>query len=321
MTINVLFAGNLKEKYRDPLETRFPEVKILASTEEEELLQHIPDADILVGWGGIISSRLLQNGKRLKWVHALTTGVEKFLHPEIVNSDIILTNSKGLHKYQLSEHVFSFILGFARNQFIFRDLQHKKNWEKLSVRTLAHSTLGIIGLGATGREIARKGKAFDMNVEAVKRNPDRLEGIGLKCVDAVYAPYQLEEFLPRVDYLVLSVPLTAETRHMMGANELSLLQEHAFLVNVSRGDIIDESALYRMLAERCIGGAGLDVFTEEPLPETSPFWELENCFITPHVAGASPDYNREAIALFRDNLEAYLRGDTLLNRVDKQKGY
>jgi len=314
--MKLLYTGNLKDKYRDALKNQFSDLDIVSTPEEKELDKEIVDTDIFVSWGRFISRDRIKMAGQLKWVHALSTGVDSFLIPEIVESEILLTNSRGIHKEQISEHVFSFLLAFVRRQFDFQLQQQKKQWDRLEIDALTDRTLGIVGLGSIGEEIARKAKAFDMKVLATKRIPKETPN-----VDRVYPADQLHTVLPEVDFLVITTPLTNETIHLIGEQELSMMKENSFLINVARGEVIDEKALYNALSNKWIKGAGLDVFTEEPLPETSLFWELDNCYITPHVGGVSPDYNKKAIQLLKRNLAAFYKGTQLPTKVDKKRGY
>jgi len=314
--MKILFSGNLKEHYREQFNSAFPGVELVATPEEDELDREIADAEVYVSWGQYVSRDRIRKGRNLKWVHALTTGVDAFLIPEIINSDIILTNSRGIHGEQMSEHVFSFLLGFSRRQFDFAAKQQQKEWSNLRVNLISRRTLGIVGLGTVGEAIARKAKAFDMTVLASKNSP-----VESPYVDKVYPADGLHDMLPQLDYVVLLTPLTEDTRHLIGKTELSLMKESAFLINVARGEIVDDAALIEALREGTIAGAGLDVFSEEPLPEDSPYWELPNCYITPHVGGVSPDYKEKALGLLMESVKAYLRDEKLPTEVDKTKGY
>ncbi|ACB85899.1 D-2-hydroxyacid dehydrogenase [Natranaerobius thermophilus] len=314
--LKILFTANLKEHHYKNITASFPSIELVASAEKEVIDKEIKDTDILVAWGRFISKELLQKATKLEWIHALSTGVDEFLIPEVIDSSVILTNSRGIHREQMSEHVFSFLLAFVRRQFDYHNQKQDSQWQSLEMSTLANRTIGILGLGALGEEIARKAKAFDMKVLATKETPRIFPH-----VDEIYSSDELDKILPEVDYLVLTVPLTEKTKNMIGEHELRQMKETAFLVNVARGEVVDEQALYRALKKRWLAGAGLDVFSQEPLPGESPLWNLDNCYITPHVGGASPDYVKKAVELFKRNLTAYLGGNVLPTEVDKTRGY
>ncbi|OWZ84919.1 D-2-hydroxyacid dehydrogenase [Natranaerobius trueperi] len=314
--MKILYTGNLKEDHRHDLLSDFPQVDLVSTANESIMDIEICDSDIFISWGRFITPERIARGKNLKWVHALSTGVDKFLIPEIISSDMLLSNSRGIHKEQISEHVFSFLLPYVRRQFDYRKMQKRKEWEHLTISGLANKTIGIVGLGSIGEEIAKKAKVFDMTVVATKKNPTNSI-----FVDKMYSSKELNKILPMVDFLVLIVPLTDETQNLIGEKELSLMKKSAFLVNMARGGVVDEKALYKALIDNEIAGAGLDVFSKEPLPQDSPLWELDNCYITPHVGGVSPDYTKKAMALFKENLQAYISGKELPTKVDKHKGY
>ncbi len=181
---------------------------------------------------------------------------------------------------------------------------------------LAGKTLGIIGLGSIGMEIARKGKCFGMNVIGIKKTHENV-----RWVDEVYTPENLDIVLGESDYLVLCVPATDETKNLIGERELKKMKISAYLINIARGDVIDENALIRALKEKWIAGAAIDVTREEPLSPDSPLWELDNLIITPHVAGSSPYYWDRAVDIFVENLKRFFQGEELINVVDWDRGY
>ena len=190
--------------------------------------------------------------------------------------------------------------------------------------------MGIVGYGSIGREVGRLGKAFGMRVLALRRSAGQAkEGYASEHTgdragaipEQFYTPDQLHQMLSRCDYVVVALPLTHETKHLVGEAELRAMKASAYLVNIARGAIVDEQALVRALREGWIAGAGLDVFEREPLPDDSPLWAMDNVLISPHVAGFTPRYDERATALFVENLGRYLSGEPLLNLVDKTRGY
>jgi phosphoglycerate dehydrogenase-like enzyme len=193
------------------------------------------------------------------------------------------------------------------------------SWYNLGGRELAGQTLGVVGLGSIGRRIAQLGRAFGMRVLATRRSVSELDQD--RDVDQLYPLGKLREMLRQCDYVVLAVPLTPETEHMIGEAELRSMQPHTYLVNIARGRIIDEKVLIRALTEKWIGGAGLDVTTEEPLPADSPLFSLPNVNLTPHIAGVSGQYDNRLTTLFAENLRRYRRGEKLHNLYDPQRGY
>jgi phosphoglycerate dehydrogenase-like enzyme len=260
----------------------------------------------------------------LRWVHSGSAGVASALYPEFVNSDVTLTNSAGIHAPPMAETVLAMILHFARGIDFATRSQQRKEWGKApfedrddAVREVADSTVGIYGLGGVGRELAWRASALGMKVIATKRN-DRTAPPG---VELIRGDNALHELLERSDYVVVAAPSTSETRNSIDATAIARMKKTAVIINVSRGDVIDEAALIDALKANRIRGAALDVFTTEPLPSSSPFWDLENVLITPHVSATTGEYWRREVHLIVENIERYLAGRPLRNAVDKVAGY
>lgn len=236
--------------------------------------------------------------------------------PELVASPVVVTCSRGMHAASLSEHAFSLMLALSRRLLDFQHDRATRHWERRQCSTLQGKTLLVVGLGAVGRQVALKGQAFGMRVLGVRRQAEGVPG-----VDELFAPDHLREALARSDWVILCLALTPETRHYIGAGELAVMKPTAFLINVARGEVVDEAALLEALRSGRIAGAGLDVFATEPLPDDSPFWGLPNVVMTPHVGGSMDDYEGRALEIFLGNLGRFLRGEPLENVVDKARGY
>ncbi len=295
-------------------------LEVVKATEPDDIAREITDAEILYALK--ITQEEFSKAKKLQWIQSPFVGVDSVLINDVKNSDVIVTNSKGIHASQASDHVFALILAFARRlPELFED-QKKRKWRPRHpfpfdpLDELHGKTLGIIGLGSIGREIARKGKCFGMHVVGMKNNPTRVEN-----VDRVYRKDEINELLEISDYVVLCVPLTHETAGMIGENELKRMKNSAYLINIARGEVVDEKALVKALKEGWIAGAAIDVAENEPLPENSELWDLDNIIITPHVAGSTPHYWERAVSIFTENLKRFLAGKELINVVDKSKGY
>jgi D-2-hydroxyacid dehydrogenase (NADP+) len=261
-------------------------------------------------------ANLIARAPRLKWIHVPYAGVDRFLVPDIIASPVLLTNSRGIHGHQVSEAAFEFLLMLARHARLHLQYQQEKKWQRSMPGLLRGKTLGVLGVGVIGEQVARLGKAFGMRVVALEVRP-----IGRDLVDEVYPPEQLHEFLGRCDCVVVCLPLTPDTRGLLGEKEFRAMKPAAYFVNVARGPIVNEEALYQALRQGWIAGAGIDVFAAEPLPPGSPLWELPNIIIYPHIAGEREDYHRLAVDLFGKNLQRYLAGRELFNLIDKEKGY
>jgi phosphoglycerate dehydrogenase-like enzyme len=274
---------------------------------------------------------------RLRWVALNSAGANHVIQHPLFATEVMFTTASGLHAINIGEYVFTSILAWSRHLPEMFELQRKQEWpdDRWTRHTpleLRGATLGIVGYGSIGREVGRLAKAFGMHVLAVKRRTQTLKERGTYEIptlgdpwgslpDALYGPEQLREMVAQCDYVVLAVPLTPETRGMIGEAELRAMKPTAYLVNIARGEVCDEAALVRALTEKWIAGAGLDVFAQEPLPKPSPLWTLPNVILTPHIAGYSPNYEQRAVDIFCENLRRYIAGQPLLNLVDKTVGY
>jgi phosphoglycerate dehydrogenase-like enzyme len=242
--------------------------------------------------------------KRVRWVHALAAGVDSLLFPELIESDVVVTNGRGVFAEALGEFTIAAMLWFARDLDRMRRNQREHRWEPFTVERLQGRTAGIVGYGSIGRAAGDRCGALGMNVLALRRTRSDVT---------------LDELLRRSDYVVVAPPLTPSTRGMLGAAQLALLAPHPVVINVGRGPVVDEQALLATLPR--IRGAALDVFEQEPLPPDHPLWSCENVLLSPHCADHTSDAHQRARELFAANLARYERGEPLLNIVDKPAGY
>jgi phosphoglycerate dehydrogenase-like enzyme len=313
--ITILFTRQydmLTEDHIRKIEGLSPDIRVLV---EEDVLKVITDVDILVA--GTFDAEILCKADNLKWVHALAAGVDRLLFPEFIDSDIILTNSSGVHPIPISEHVLGMMLMFTRGLHAAMKSQFQKKWERPTPVELYGKTLGIIGFGSIGERIGQLGKSCGMRVIGLKRNIEHTTS----SADELLPPEKLNTLLEHSDFVVISLPLTPQTTHYITLQELKKMKDTAYLINISRGKTIKEEDLIEALQSCIIKGAGLDVFEEEPLPSHSPLWDMDNVIITPHYAGSTPEYFNRAISIFYENVQRYLQGESLLNRVDKKRGY
>ncbi len=289
---------------------------------------------------GFMPPRDLAAVPRLKWVQLHSAGINHLInnHHPILQTDIRITTSSGIHDIPIGEFAIGLLLALARRVPRMERQQERAEWpqhkwEMFLGTELRGKTLGVVGYGSIGREAARIAKqGFAMRVLALTRGGGTLRanrgynipGVGDPAgtlPDAWFAREQLRDLLAQSDFVLIALPLTNETRNLIGEQELRAMKPTAFIVNIARGGIIDETALVRALKENWIAGAGLDVFEKEPLPAESELWKLENALLAPHISGATPHYDDRAVDLFCENLRRYLRGDELLNLVNRQKGY
>ncbi len=284
----------------------------------EEAVAKAVEAEVIQA--GNWSDELWQSAPKLRWVQSGGAGVEDYMTPGFIASPIVLTNAQGIYAIPIADHVMAFILHFSRqfNHLLRRQVKHEwADWGEHEMDELKGKTLGIVGLGGIGSEVAKRAKAFDMRVIATRRRPERPSAD----VDEARGAEALPWLLGESDYVALCTALTSETRHLIGAEQLRLMKPTAYLMNVGRGGLIDEGALVEALNGGEMAGAGLDVFEEEPLPADSPLWDRPEVMITPHRAGDSRRSQERFMDLFCENLRRYVAGEALLNVVDKVEGY
>lgn len=312
--MKVVVYNRMAEQYRSALAERAPDLTVVAGYDEAFLREHIGDADVLLTFR--FPTGYLAQAKRLRWIQLTSAGVEQVLSAPEFRRDVVVTNTRGIHGDVMAEYTAAVMLALRwRLPALVRD-QQARRWRPAMVEPLAGATLGVVGLGAIGGAIARRGASLGMRVLGVRRTPAPVDG-----VERVYGPDGLLEMLPECDFVVLVVPTTGETTRMIGAAELAAMKPTACLVNVARGSVVDEAALVAALREGRLGGAALDVFDEEPLPPDSPFWDLENVLVTPHIAGMPVDYWQRVLDIFLDNVARWRAGQPLRNRVDPERGY
>ena len=278
------------------------------------LRDHIADVNVLFGH---IGEGEMPEATALRWVHQPHAGVEGFMYSAFKASDVILTNCRGLYGTQIAEHAFALLLSITRRIPDQVEFMKTKHWERVPCVELAGMTMGILGLGGIGRAIAARAQAFEFDVIAADVEP-------IDKPDTVSELFRLDglmAFLTKSNILMVCCPSTPETHKLLSDAQFNQMPDASYLVNVSRGKIIDETALVAALRNGKLAGAGLDVTYTEPCPPESPLWEQQNVILTSHSAGSSQHVRRRAMQLFIDNLHRYVKGDPLVNVVDKQKGY
>ena len=272
----------------------------------------------------------------LRWVQTHWAGIDSLLDTPLWNSDIAITSASGIHAPNMAQYALTQILAWAHrapNWFRYQKLGKwpQGRWDKFVPDELNGRTLGIVGYGSIGREIARLAKPFGMKILVSKRDARQPEDSGYAMLgkgdprgelpDRIYPGAAVRSMLAECDYIVISLPLTSETHHLFDETLFKEMKPAAFLVNVGRGGLIKEEDLVKALKKGWIAGAGLDVFETEPLPDDSPLWTMENVILTPHVSGFTPFYDDRMTDLFAENLRRYLAGEPLLNLVNRETGY
>jgi phosphoglycerate dehydrogenase-like enzyme len=309
-----------------------PGARIITLSREGLTDEPIDDVEVLLrGWlSSDAFDRLLARAPRLNYVHSASAGVERALTPAARERGIVITNARGVFSRPIAEYVLMMILAISRRLPGLLELQRERTWQPLEGVELRDVTVGIVGLGSIGRAVGALATAFGCRVVAVRRRSEagmvgsvdsEERSFGEIMLDRVGGPESLPQLLGESDFVVLAAPLTAETEDMIDAAALDAMKSSAWLINVARGRLVDERALLDALRDGRIGGAVLDTFREEPLPPTSPFYDLPNVIVTPHTSWSSGRVLDRSVELFCDNLRRYAAGEPLLNVVDPSAGY
>ena len=317
----LLVLGGPPDRWFRQLGPAGEEVEIRLAPRPEDLDSTLPEAEIVFTWEESdewLRERWSQ-ARKLKWVQSSSAGVELLLFPELVESSVVLTNGQGLYAEALGEFVLFCVLSFAKDYRTMEDNRRARRWRNYNVVEARGQTIGIVGLGGTGRVIARMAKVFGMRVIATKRIA--ATGVDDGFADAVVPLERWHELLAESDFVVNTLPLTPQTTDMFNEAAFRAMKPGACFINVGRGDTVDEDALLRALKEGWIAAAGLDVFKTEPLPPESEFYDFPNVIVSPHCADLTPSYPEKSARLLVENLGRYLKGDPLLKVVDKRRGY
>jgi len=313
-------AWVMPRRHVDRLRCDFPQHTFLDAWDREGIRRLLPEAD--VAFTPFIDRDVFASASRLRWVQSPAAGVGSLMFPELLASPVILTSARGIRARSIAEHVLGVTLALARRLPAALRAQAAHRWaqEELETgsRTLQGQHLGIVGLGAIGLEVVKIAAPFGFRITGIRRRAGEPVPPG---VDAVWTPDRLPDLLAQSDVVVLAAPHTPETKRLIGRAQIDSMKRGALLVNVARGKLVDDDALVAALRDGRLGGAALDVFSEEPLDASSPYWDLPNVIVTPHTAGAMHDYWTPLVALFADNLQRFEKGEPLLNVVDKVAGY
>jgi phosphoglycerate dehydrogenase-like enzyme len=314
---------NVPEWFGQRLSQEFPKLQITQRNSYEGVEEDLRDVEILFTLS--LRPEQFARASKLRWIHAPSAAVHQLLFPEMVKSEVIVTNSREVHGPVVAEHVMALIFALAKKIPQAVILQEKRTWGQEAIwkegahpREIAGATMGLIGVGSIGRRVAQMASGLGMRVIAVREHVEKGKPDG---VEAVFAPSQLDDMLRQSDYVVLAAPLIGATQGLINADRLAAMKPEACLINIGRGPQVDEAALITALRTRRIAGAALDVFEREPLPGDSPLWNVDNLLITPHTAGLTEKLWHRHYELFSDNLRRYLARQPLRFVVDKQKGY
>ena len=308
--MNILILEQNAEEYKKVLQPKFPEVTIHAAKEEDEIGDFIEKMDILLAFR--ISDELIQRASSLQWIQSLATGVDYIINLPSLRKEVVVTSTRGIHGPQMSEMVFLLMLSLNRNFPQMVRNQDQGVWERWPAKLLYQKKVGILGMGVIGEELAKKAKVFGMSVYGIDIIRRKIEAL-----DYFFGPKDILKVAAVVDYFVIVAPYTAQTYQIVNERVLLAMKPTAFLINIGRGELVNEEDLIRALHSKKIAGAALDVFCQEPLPSDHPFWKMKNVIVTPHVGGMSDIYMEQALTIFEENLRQYLRGEreNLINFV------
>jgi D-2-hydroxyacid dehydrogenase (NADP+) len=291
--------------------------KVHFAKDEAEALAAAPEVEVIMGY---FLPSVCAAAPQLRWIQSFSAGMDKFLFPEIIErEEVAISNVAGLYASQGGEHAWGLLLALTRQLPLAIHNKDRRLWKGTDVVELAGMTLGLVGMGGFGIEMAKRGQGYDLNIIAI--DPVRTEAPPYVAELKPSTRENLLDLLRRSDVVMLACPLTKETYHLISKEELAAMKPSAYLINVTRGGIVDEPALVEALEQGQIAGAGLDVTEKEPLPEDSPLWDAPNLILTPHRAGASQHRPRKIFEFFMHNLERYIKGERPLNIVDKRRGF
>lgn len=315
----MVIVQNIPDELAQKVRTIIPNWDIIVGKEKELWQSHLTEAEIIVGFQSSMTDIIINSETNIKWIQSWSAGVNSYPLEELAHRNILLTSANGVHAFPISETVFGLILALTRKIHTYVKQQERKEWYHAHLNAEIHNkTIGIIGVGAIGKEVAKIAKAFGMHVIGV-RNSDQQE----ENIDHMVTSEKLNDILPQCDFVVVTVPLTHKTYHMFGAEQFQKMKASSLLINIGRGAVIDEPALIDALKKEEIAGAGLDVFEKEPLDEESSLWDMDQVIVTPHTSGSTEFYDKRVVEdLFIPNLKSYLNGKRPpFNLVDYKKGY
>lgn len=315
--MKVLVNWELSDELKARIVREVEDVDLVFTTDQNEVLKEIKGVSVLFGH---ITSEIFDEADELRWFQSSMAGLDHYIFPRLAESNIVITNVAGIYNEEIATHVFALITAFSRDLHMLIRYQDQEVWkerENVNFVPLLGKTLGVIGLGGIGTEVARRGAAFRMRVVATRAHPERGKP---SFVEKIWGPDGLQSLLRESDFVVICTPHTPKTRKMITLKELKSMKRTAFLINIGRGIVVDLKDLSDILRNGDIAGAGLDVFEQEPLPKGHPLWKMKNVIITPHIAamGLLDMYQERRVNLFLENMKRFSEGKSLINVVDKK---
>jgi len=321
-SLNLLVIAEPTGSYLSLLSELGPDVTYEVTKEIARAEELAPSSDIIltgVGASGVTVKAAIDKAGKLQWLHSLSAGVDHLMATRLRQSDIPVTNAKGAYSQSLGEYCLAAMLYFAKDLNRMRKSQTSGKWDVFDIDMLEGKTLGILGYGDIGKAAARRAKAFDMKIIALRRRPDR--SAADETADEIWGMDRKLELMAVSDYLLLAMPATPDTKGIVAEPELRAMKSDGVIINLGRGNAIDEKSLIVALQEKWIRGAALDVFEVEPLPDNHVFYTLDNILVSAHTADHTKTWTEDSMRIFLTNFARYTKGEPLLNLVDKGVGY
>ncbi|MFC0190341.1 D-2-hydroxyacid dehydrogenase [Fictibacillus aquaticus] len=315
----ILSSARLRTPIKEQLVDTFPEMEFYFANLMDEGKNYIHQADILITYGEDLTDELIEKAEKLKWIMVISAGLEKMPFEAIKKKNILVTNARGIHAVPMAEYTIYMLLQTAKQaKTLIRNEQDKVWNRQVGMTEISGKTIGILGAGAIGTEIARLAKAFSMKTIGYNRSGEKGSYF-----DEIYSsPNELPELFASCDFIINVLPKTPETFRLIGKELFITMNKDAIFMNIGRGSTVVEEDLIQALENKTFAHAILDVFEQEPLPENNPLWEMDNVTVTPHISSITPQYQERAIALFEDNLKQYAKGSTkLTNIIPLERGY
>ena len=310
-----MLFGGAAEQFEQRIRERHPSIDLVVVSEREVMNVDRSDVDCIVGWR--FPPGMFDAMPKLKWIQSISVGVEDWVLDATLSSEVLITNTKGLYASEVAEYVIWASITLSRRLDKAINNQGKRRWRQVSGHSLAGKTIGIVGMGHVGRAIARVATSFGMRTIGISRD----DSVAHDWVDEAIPVGDMGSVLDRLDFVVICVPLTNDTRELFVADVFAAIKEGAIVINVAREGIVDYASLLDALKCGHLGGAALDVFSKEPLPKRSPLWKRQNVLVTPHVSGLTEEYGDKVLDLICENLARFRSGRTLECVVDRAKGY
>ncbi|MGZ9584431.1 D-2-hydroxyacid dehydrogenase [Paenibacillus marinisediminis] len=315
--MDIAITVPLKDEMLQRLQADYPEVCIHKCKSLEDASERALQSEVLVAYNSQMKAETLNRMPNLRWIQAFSAGVDNLPLHELEAQSITVTTSSGAHKIPMAEFAFGLMLQEVKSLIPLYQSQQQAQWNrKQTFGELDSMTIAILGTGAIGEEIARRAKVFGMQTIGVNRSGRKVEHF-----DIIYTQHDTDKALVVADFVIVVAPLTSYTRSWLNENSMRCMKPEAVLMNLGRGELIDEQALILLLQERAIKKAYLDVFQIEPLPADSPLWTLDNCIVTPHISAISERYNERCLSIFMHNLNCYRKQETMMNIVEAERGY